>query len=163
MRIVLISKQKSYATAHLLHSFCSALRRHADSPVSNRFQCPGAKPRLVLHASLPRPGTPRRVPPPRHRYHLRLRWTRYFLRPSSKIRPIKQSAGSNQLTPYTTPPLAVCSLPKVGYIIFLKKRCRIRRIAGAKVQILFVILPSKYKKIGNNLEVGTKFSTFALE
>ena len=26
-----------------------------------------------------------------------------------------------------------------------------------------VILPSKYKKIGNNLEVGTKFSTFALE
>ena len=35
--------------------------------------------------------------------------------------------------------------------------------AGAKVQILFVILPSKYKKIGNNLEVGTKFSTFALE
>ena len=30
-------------------------------------------------------------------------------------------------------------------------------------QILFVILPSKYKKIGNNLEVGTKFSTFALE
>jgi hypothetical protein len=36
-------------------------------------------------------------------------------------------------------------------------------VQGAKIQILFVILPSKYKKIGNNLEVGTKFSTFALE
>jgi hypothetical protein len=31
------------------------------------------------------------------------------------------------------------------------------------IQNLLVILPSKYKKIGNNLEVGTKFSTFALE
>ena len=54
-------------------------------------------------------------------------------------------------------------LHPIGSVLLRGHRCRIRRIAGAKVQILFVILPSKYKKIGNNLEVGTKFSTFALE
>ena len=87
----------SYATTHLLHQVCPALRRHADSRVSKHLQFPGAKPRLVLHASLPRPGTPRRVPPPRHRYHLHLRWTNYFFRPSSQVRHDQQSTYSQRL------------------------------------------------------------------
>ena len=107
----------SYATTHLLHSFCSALRRHADSPVSNRFQRPGAKPRLVLHASLPRPGTPRRVPPPRHRYHLRLRWTRYFLRPSSKIRITQQQVNYHRVTLIQSTPPLPSALGKGGVFI----------------------------------------------
>ena len=35
----------NYATAHLLHSLCSAFRRHADFRVSIRFQRPSAKPK----------------------------------------------------------------------------------------------------------------------
>ena len=66
-KILFTSKTKSYATAHLLHQVCPAVRRHADSRVSNSFQRTGAKPRLVLYACLPRSSTHRRVPPPWHR------------------------------------------------------------------------------------------------
>ncbi len=38
-------KPRYYATAHLLHSLCSAFRRHADFRVSIRFQRPSAKPK----------------------------------------------------------------------------------------------------------------------
>ena len=47
----------NYATAHLLHPFCSAFRRHADSRVSHRFQSAGSQFRLDLNASLSRPGS----------------------------------------------------------------------------------------------------------
>ena len=42
----------SYATTHLLHQVCPAIRRHADSRVSKHLQFPGAKPRLVQYACL---------------------------------------------------------------------------------------------------------------
>ena len=74
-----------YATAHLLHQVCSALRRHANPRVSNRFQRPGAEPRLLLYASVPRPGTHRRVPASRHRYYICLRWQDHLLCQSRQI------------------------------------------------------------------------------
>ena len=43
-----LQKTKSYATTHLLHQVCPAVRRHADSRVSKHLQFPGANAASIL-------------------------------------------------------------------------------------------------------------------
>ena len=70
----------------------------SDSRVSQHVQSAGSKPCVVIHARLSRPGSHRRIPASRHRYHSRNRWRDHIVCPSRQVRPAEQQISSHQLT-----------------------------------------------------------------